>query len=400
MGTEFRRLVMKKSVRDVDVAAKRVLLRCDLNVPVQDGVITDDTRIVESLPTIRFLMGQGAKVILCSHRGRPKGAPSPDLSLAPVAARLSELLRCPVPMAQDCIGPAAEELSGALQPGQLCLLENVRFHPEEEQNDPAFARALASLADLYVNDAFGTAHRAHASTAGVADYLPAYCGFLIEKELYIMGGIMESPASPFAVVLGGNKISDKIKFLENLIDKADLLLIGGGMAFTFIRALGGNIGNSLCEQERLDFAMELLNLAKRKRVDIHLPVDVLCGRSPEDSLGQLFPADDIPEGLMGLDIGPKTIEVYAGLLEQARTILWNGPMGVFENPTFSLGTAAVAEAMALSSAVSVVGGGDTAGAVSRMGFSSRITHVSTGGGAALEFLEGRELPGIACLQNA
>ena len=390
---------MKKSIRDVQVAGKRVLMRCDFNVPVQDGVIGDDNRILESLPSIRYLMERGAKLILCSHLGRPKGGPEPNYSLAPVAQRLSELLNCPVPLAGDCIGEQAEAAVAVLQDGDVCLLENLRFHAEEEQNDPGFAKQLASLAELYVNDAFGTAHRAHASTAGVADYLPAVCGFLIEKELRVMGGILEAPEHPFVAVLGGNKVSDKIGVVENLIDKVDALVIGGGMAFTFLSAMGGSIGGSICETDYQSHAMEILNTARRKGVEVYLPSDVFCGASLKDETAEVYPADDIPADLLGLDIGPETILVFTEVLRGAKAVLWNGPMGVFENPAFAQGTRAVADALAQSEGVSVVGGGDTAAAARQFGFADRITHISTGGGASLEYLEGRTLPGIACLQD-
>jgi len=389
----------KKSVRDVDVSGLRVLVRCDFNVPLKGTAITDDNRIVEALPTIRYLLDAGARVVLCSHLGRPKGYDA-ALSLAPVAWRLGELLEMPVPLAADCVGDSAQSVVAALKNGQVCLLENLRFHPEEEAGDAEFSAQLASLADLYVNDAFGTAHRAHASTTVVADYLPAVSGFLIEKELYNLGGLLDNPAKPFVAVLGGNKISDKIGVIENLLGKVDALVIGGGMAFTFLEAMGANIGSSVCEREKLGLAIELLNRAKRNFVAVHLPEDVLCGAGVDDNTAQVAPADDIPEGMMGLDIGPQTVQRFTQVLAGAKTIFWNGPMGVFENPAFRLGTAAVAEALACSPAATVIGGGDSAAAAAQMGFADRITHISTGGGASLEYLEGIELPGIACLLDA
>ncbi len=391
---------MKKSVRDIDVAGKRVLVRCDFNVPIKDGVITDDSRIVKSLPTIRYLIDQGARVVLCSHRGRPKGEVNPKYSLAPVAVRLSELLGQTVDMAPDCVGEAAKQAADKLEPGQACLLENVRFHPEEEKNDPAFAKELAALGEIFVNDAFGTAHRAHASTAGVADYLPAVCGFLIEQELSAMGGILEAPQHPFVAMLGGAKVSDKIAVLENLLDKVDAMLIGGGMAYTFLYAAGGNVGLSMCDQSCLPVAMEILNKAKRLGVDLHLPVDAVCNTSVESAEApEVFPADEIPDDRMGLDIGPKTRELFEQALASAKTVIWNGPMGVFEDERYAAGTRSMVEALAKLDAVTVIGGGDSAAAATQMGYADRITHISTGGGASLEFLEGKDLPGIACLAD-
>ena len=391
---------MKKSVRDIDVAGKRVLVRCDFNVPIKDGVITDDSRIVKSLPTIRYLIDQGARVVLCSHRGRPKGEVNPKYSLAPVGVRLSELLGQTVDMAPDCVGEAAKQAADKLEPGQACLLENVRFHPEEEKNDPAFAKELAALGEIFVNDAFGTAHRAHASTAGVADYLPAVCGFLIEQELSAMGGILEAPQHPFVAMLGGAKVSDKIAVLENLLDKVDAMLIGGGMAYTFLYAAGGNVGLSMCDQSCLPVAMEILNKAKRLGVDLHLPVDAVCNTSVESAEApEVFPADEIPDDRMGLDIGPKTRELFEQALASAKTVIWNGPMGVFEDERYAAGTRSMVEALAKLDAVTVIGGGDSAAAATQMGYADRITHISTGGGASLEFLEGKDLPGIACLAD-
>ena len=390
----------KKTVRDIDPRGKRVLVRCDFNVPLDGAAITDEKRIVEALPTIRYLKEAGARVILCSHLGRPKGKADPKYSLAPVAARLGELLGCPVPLAADVTGESARSLADSLRDGEVMLLENVRFDPREEKNDPAFARELASLAELYVNDAFGTAHRAHASTAGVADYLPAVCGFLIEKELSFLGGALEEPARPFAAILGGAKVSDKIGVIRSLLAKVDSLLIGGGMAYTFIKAQGGQIGGSLCEEDKLDLAQELLAEAEEKGVRLLLPVDtVIADAFREDAATRVVPAGQIPDGWQGLDIGPETRALFAAEVKQAATVVWNGPMGVFEMKPFAAGTEAVAEAMAESGAVTIIGGGDSAAAAAQMGVADRIRHISTGGGASLEFLEGKVLPGIACLED-
>ncbi len=390
----------KKTVRDIDPRGKRVLVRCDFNVPLDGAAITDEKRIVEALPTIRYLKEAGARVILCSHLGRPKGKADPKYSLAPVAARLGELLGCPVPLAADVTGESARSLADSLRDGEVMLLENVRFDPREEKNDPAFARELASLAELYVNDAFGTAHRAHASTAGVADYLPAVCGFLIEKELSFLGGALEEPARPFAAILGGAKVSDKIGVIRSLLAKVDSLLIGGGMAYTFIKAQGGQIGGSLCEEDKLDLARELLAEAEEKGVRLLLPVDtVIADAFREDAATRVVPAGQIPDGWQGLDIGPETRALFAAEVKQAATVVWNGPMGVFEMKPFAAGTEAVAEAMAESGAVTIIGGGDSAAAAAQMGVADRIRHISTGGGASLEFLEGKVLPGIACLED-
>ena len=390
----------KKTVRDIDPRGKRVLVRCDFNVPLDGAAITDEKRIVEALPTIRYLKEAGARVILCSHLGRPKGKADPKYSLAPVAARLGELLGCPVPLAADVTGESARSLADSLRDGEVMLLENVRFDPREEKNDPAFARELASFTELYVNDAFGTAHRAHASTAGVADYLPAVCGFLIEKELSFLGGALEEPARPFAAILGGAKVSDKIGVIRSLLAKVDSLLIGGGMAYTFIKAQGGQIGGSLCEEDKLDLARELLAEAEEKGVRLLLPVDtVIADAFREDAATRVVPAGQIPDGWQGLDIGPETRALFAAEVKQAATVVWNGPMGVFEMKPFAAGTEAVAEAMAESGAVTIIGGGDSAAAAAQMGVADRIRHISTGGGASLEFLEGKVLPGIACLED-
>ncbi len=392
---------MKKTVRDIDVNGKRVSVRVDFNVPMEDGRITDDRRIRESLPTIRYLAERRAKVILSSHLGRPKGRVDESFRLTPVAAKLSELLGRPVPLLPDCVGPAVEAAIARMQPGEVVLLENLRFHPEEEANDQAFAAALARLADVYVNDAFGTAHRAHASTVGVAARLPAVAGLLMEKELRHLGQALEEPTRPFVAVLGGKKVSDKIGVIRHLLTRADSLLIGGAMAYTFLRAQGKEIGASLCETDRIGLAAELLEEAAKRRVPFRLPVDVVVAAAPEaGAKHKVVDAGAIPAGWMGVDIGPRTATEFAGVIVPAGTVLWNGPMGVFEIPAFAGGTRAVAEAMAKSKAVTVVGGGDTAAAVEEFGVADRMTHVSTGGGASLEFLEGRELPGIAVLQDA
>ncbi len=390
----------KKTVEDIDVKGKKVLVRCDFNVPLKDGVITDENRIVGALPTIQYLIGQGAKVILCSHMGRPKGEFNMKYSLAPVAERLSAKLGRKVELAADVIGPDAKAKAAALGEGDVLLLENVRFHAEEEKNDPAFAKELASMAEIYVNDAFGTAHRAHASTAGVADYLPAVCGYLIQKEISIMGKALADPARPFVAILGGAKVSDKIGVINNLIEKVDTLIIGGDMAYTFFRALGNSTGTSICEEDKLDLALELIKKAKDRGVNFLLPVDNIIGREyKEDTTFMRIYSDSIPDGWMGLDIGEKTQELFAKSIEGAGTVVWNGPMGVSEWENFASGTRAVARAVAESGAVSIIGGGDSAAAVEQLGFADKMTHISTGGGASLEFLEGLELPGIACLQD-
>lgn len=390
----------KKSVEDIDVSGKKVLVRCDFNVPLKDGVITDENRITGALPTINYLREHGAKVILCSHMGRPKGEFNMKYSLAPVAKRLSERLGVEVPLAADVIGEDAHAKAAALKDGDVMLLENVRFHKEEEKNDPEFSKALASLAEIYVNDAFGTAHRAHSSTAGVADYLPAVCGFLIQKEISIMGKALEDPKRPFVAILGGAKVSDKIGVINNLIEKVDTLIIGGGMAYTFFRALGNTTGTSICEEDKLDLATELMAKARAKGVNFLLPVDNVIGREyKEDTTFMRIYSDSIPDGWMGLDIGEKTQELYSKTIIGAGTVVWNGPMGVSEWENFASGTRAVAKAVAESGAVSIIGGGDSAAAVEQLGFGDKMTHISTGGGASLEFLEGLELPGIACLQD-
>ena len=389
----------KKTVKDIDVAGKKVLLRCDFNVP-QDkatGAITDDKRIVAALPTIRYLLEQNAAVIACSHLGKPKGEWKESLSLAPVAQHLSQLLGREVLFAKDIIGPDAQAKAAALQPGQIMLLENLRFDKGEEKNDPAFAKALADLAQIYVSDAFGTVHRAHASTAGVAAYLPAVSGFLIGKELDIMGKALENPQRPFVAVLGGAKVSDKINVINNLLEKADAIIIGGGMSYTFAKAQGHTICKSLLEEDKLDYAREMIAKAQAKGVKFLLPTDNLCAAEFSKDARPVLEGTDIPDALMGMDIGPRTIEAFSAAVKGAGTVVWNGPMGVFEFPAFAEGTKAMAKALAESGAITIVGGGDSAAAVEQLGFADRMTHISTGGGASLEFLEGKELPGVACL---
>ena len=391
----------KKTIEDVNVNGKRVLVRVDFNVPMDENKkITDENRILGALPTIRYLVEHQAKVVLCSHMGRPKGEFNMKYSLAPVAVRLSQLLGQEVKMCKDVIGEDAEKTVASLKEGEVCLLENLRFHKEEEKNDPEFAKKLAAFGEIYVNDAFGTAHRAHASTEGVTHYLPSVCGFLIEKELRIMGGALENPERPFLAILGGAKVSDKIGVINNLLEKVDVLIIGGGMAYTFQKAMGGHIGNSLCEDDKLDLAKELLARAAYKGKRIVLPVDNEAGNSfSNDCLHITVHAQEIPDGFEGLDIGPVTREIFAGEIARAKTIIWNGPVGVFEFPTFAAGTRAVAEAVAKNPGVTIIGGGDSAAAITQMGLADKVTHVSTGGGASLEFLEGIELPGIAALND-
>ena len=426
----------KKTVEDIDVAGKRVLVRCDFNVPMKDGVITDTKRIVGALPTIKYLSDHGAKVILCSHMGRPhnifndvvkldkkekkkiEALPAEEqeaaaakaleaakgdvkkFSLAPVAAELSKLLGKEVIMATDVIGPDAKAKAAALNDGDVMIIENIRFYAEETKNDPAFAKELASMADIYVNDAFGTAHRAHASTAGVADYLPAVCGYLIQKEISVMGGALQNPKRPFVAILGGAKVSDKIGVINNLIEKVDTLIIGGGMAYTFFKALGHEVGTSICEDDKVELAKEMMAKAEAKGVQFLIPIDnVVATEYSADSEWKIVDSDDIPGGWMGLDIGPKTRELFANAVAGAGTVVWNGPMGVSEWANFANGTIAVAKAVAESDAISIIGGGDSAAAVEKLGFADKMTHISTGGGASLEFLEGLELPGIACLNE-
>ena len=392
----------KKTVKDIDVKGKKVLLRCDFNVP-QDkatGAITDDKRIVAALPTIRYLLEQGAAVIACSHLGKPKGKSKESLSLAPVAVRLSGLLLDrEVIFAKDTASVrSTKSKAAALQPGEIMLLENLRFDKGEEKNDPAFAKALADLAEVYVSDAFGTVHRAHASTAGVAAYLPAVSGFLIGKELEIMGSALADPKRPLVAILGGAKVSSKIGVINNLLDIADTIIVGGGMTYTFIKAMGGSVGTSLLEADWLDYCKDMMAKAKEKGVKFLLPVDTLCAAEfSADAKPELVDTMHIPDDRMGMDIGPKTIEEFTNAVKGAGTVIWNGPMGVFEFPAFAEGTRAMAKVLAETDAITIVGGGDSAAAVSQLGFGDQMTHISTGGGASLEFLEGKELPGVACL---
>ena len=426
----------KKSVEDIDVAGKRVLVRCDFNVPLKDGVITSDKRIVEALPTIKYLLEKGAKVVLCSHMGKPhsiftegfgltkkekkkvEALPSEEqaaatekllkkalddkktLTLKPVADRLNELLGNKVTFAEDIIGPDAKAKVAALKEGEAVLIENVRFDARETKNGADFAKELASYADIFVNDAFGSAHRAHASTAGVADYLPAVCGYLIQKEIGVMGKALAEPARPFVAILGGAKVSDKIGVINNLLEKVDTLIIGGGMAYTFFKAAGHSVGTSLCEEDKIELANEMVAKAAAKVVNFMIPVDnVVATEYDENAEHKIVNSDDIPDGWMGLDIGPNTRELFANAIKGAGTVVWNGPMGVSEWKNFAAGTEAVAAAVADSGAISIIGGGDSAAAVEKLGFASRMTHISTGGGASLEFLEGKDLPGISCLLN-
>ena len=390
----------KKTIMDVDVAGKKILLRCDFNVP-QDkatGAITSDKRIVAALPTIRYLLERGAAVIACSHLGKPKGQWKESLTLAPVAERLSRLLGQEVIFAKDIVGEDAKSKAAALQGGQIMLLENLRFDPREEKNDPSFAKELASMAELYVSDAFGTVHRAHASTAGVAAFLPAVSGLLVARELEVMGGALDNPKRPFVAVLGGAKVSDKINVINNLLDKADTVIIGGGMAYTFAKAQGGSIGKSLCEDDKLDYARQMIAKAQEKGVKLLLPTDTVAADDfSNDAHRQVVSTMTIPDGWEGMDIGPDTIAAFCAAVKGAGTVVWNGPMGVFEFDNFAAGTRAMAQALADSGAVTIVGGGDSAAAVEQLGFADKITHISTGGGASLEFLEGKELPGVACL---
>ena len=389
----------KKTVRDIDVAGKKVLLRADLNVPLENGLVTDDTRIKESLPTIRYLMEQGAKVIVCSHLGRPKGI-DPELSLAPVAGRMSNLLGEEVLFADDCVGPDAEQAVYSMG-HHVLLLENLRFHPAEEKNGPGFAEELASLADIFVNDAFGAAHRAHASTEGVTHFLPSVAGFLMEKEVRYLSALVADPPKPFAAVVGGAKVSSKIPAIEHLLPKIDMLLVGGGMANTFLKATGIDVQMSLVEDEHVDAAKGILERAKAAGVAVHLPVDVIAAsKFAEDAEALTRRVREIPRGYMVLDIGPETVKAYSEALKKAKAVVWNGPMGVFEMKEFSNGSFALARAIANLDATTVVGGGETAAVVAQAGLQTRFTHVSTGGGASLEMLEGRELPGVAALQDA
>lgn len=392
----------KKTIEDIDVKGKKVLARCDFNVPLKDGKITNDKRIVAALPTIKYLMEHGAKVILCSHLGRPKGEYKPEFSLAPVAKRLSEYLGVEVKLAEDAevVGPNAKAMAAELKDGEVMLLENVRYRAEETKNEENFSKELASLADIFVNDAFGTAHRAHCSTTGVAAYLPAVCGYLIQKEIKFMGGALANPKRPLVAILGGAKVSDKIGVIENLIDKCDTIIIGGGMAYTFMKYLGHNIGTSLLEADWVEKAGEMMKKAEDKGVKFLIPVDNKVGKEyDENTEAKVVSSDDIPDGWMGLDIGPKTQEVFADAIKGAGTVIWNGPMGVSEWDNFAAGTISVAKAVADSGAISIIGGGDSVAAVTKLGFADKMSHISTGGGASLEFLEGKDLPGICALQD-
>jgi phosphoglycerate kinase len=392
----------KKTIEDIDVNGKRVFARCDFNVPLDaNGSITDDKRIRESIPTIKYLIDHNAKVVLSSHLGRPKGEFNVKYSLAPVAERLTKLLGTKVEIAKDVIGEDAKAKRAALKNGEVILLENVRFHKEEEKNDPAFAKELALDAEVFVNDAFGTAHRAHASTEGVSHFIPvSVCGYLIQKEICVMGKALNDPKRPFVAILGGAKVSDKIGVINNLIDKVDTLIIGGGMAYTFMKVLGHKIGGSICEEDKIGLARELMAKAKAKGVDFLIPDDNRVGdKYDPDCSSKVVDSDEIPDGWMGLDIGPATEKKFAKALEGAGTVVWNGPMGVSEWDKFASGTRAVATAVANSGAISIIGGGDSAAAVEKLGFADKMTHISTGGGASLEFLEGLSLPGIACLND-
>lgn len=392
----------KKTIEDIDVKGKKVLARCDFNVPLKDGVITNDKRIVAALPTIKYLMENGAKVILCSHLGRPKGEYKPEFSLAPVAAKLSEYLGTEVKLAEDenVVGENAKAMAADLKDGEVMLLENVRYRKEETKNEENFSKELASLADIFVNDAFGTAHRAHCSTTGVASYLPAVCGYLIQKEIKFMGGALADPKRPLVAILGGAKVSDKIGVISNLIEKCDTIIIGGGMAYTFMKYLGHNIGDSLLEADWVEKAGEMMNAAKDKGVKFLIPVDNKVGKEyDENTEFKTVNSDEIPDGWMGLDIGPETEKMFAEAIKGAGTVIWNGPMGVSEWDNFASGTITVAKAVAESGAISVIGGGDSVAAVTKLGFADKMSHISTGGGASLEFLEGKDLPGICALAD-
>ena len=396
-------MLNKKTVDDLNVKGKRVLVRCDFNVPVKDGVITDDNRITASLPTIRKLMNDGAKVILCSHMGKPKGEVKPELSLAPVAERLSEKLGVEVKFAKDdnVVGENAKAAVEAMKDGDVILLENTRFRKEETKNEDNFSKELASLADIYVDDAFGSSHRAHCSTVGVTKYVAeSAVGYLMEKEIEYLGNAVENPVRPFAAILGGAKVSDKIDVINNLLEKVDILIIGGGMAYTFIKALGGTVGNSLLEEDKVEYAKEMIFKASQKGVKFLLPIDtVIVKEFKNDALSDIVPTGLIPDGWMGVDIGPETRSLFTEALKDAKTVVWNGPMGVFEFPNFAKGTEAIAEALAHIDGTTIIGGGDSAAAVNQLGYGDRMSHISTGGGASLEFLEGKELPGVAAVQD-
>ena len=393
---------MKKTVKDIDVSGKRVLVRCDFNVPMKDGRITDDIRITSALPTVKYLMDNDARVILMSHMGRPKGEAKPEFSLKPVADRLSQLLGKDVIFAASdaVVDENVKKTADALLPGQVMLLENVRYRAEETKNQEPFTGQLASLGEIFVNDAFGTAHRAHCSTAGLAGYMPSVSGFLIEKEVKFLGDALENPQRPFVAIMGGAKVGDKIPVIENLIKKVDSLIIGGGMSYTFFKAMGYEIGTSILDEESIGLAKELMEKAEDAGVELLLPVDTVCSKTfDNESEKGVFDRDKIPADMMGMDIGPKTVELYREAIAKAKTVVWNGPAGVFEMPNFAEGTRAIAEALAASEAVTIIGGGDSAAAVEQFGYADKMTHISTGGGASLEFLEGKELPGIACLEE-
>lgn len=393
----------KKSIEDIDVKGKKVLVRCDFNVPLNEGKITDENRLVGALPTIKYLMEKGAKIILCSHMGKPKGEPKKELSLLPVAKRLSEMLNKEVIFADDnnVVGENAKKAVKDMKDGDVVLLQNTRYRKEETKNEEVFSKELASLADLFVNDAFGTAHRAHCSTVGVTNYLKeAACGYLIQKELKFLGNAVEKPERPFVAILGGAKVSDKINVINNLLDKVDTLIIGGGMGYTFLKSQGYTVGDSLLEEDKVEYAKEMINKAKEKGVNLLLPVDItIADRFDKDAKPIITEDQNVGEGYMGLDIGPKTAKMYSDAIKSAKTVIWNGPMGVFEFKNFANGTIEVAKAMADSDAVTIIGGGDSAAAVNILGFGDKMTHISTGGGASLEFLEGKELPGIAALND-
>ena len=391
----------KKTVKDIDLKGKRVFVRCDFNVPMDENQnITDNTRIVAALPTIKYLLEQNCKIILASHLGRPKGEFKPEFSLKPVAKELSKLLNKEVIMAKDVIGEETIQKALDLKEGEIMLLENVRFHKEETDNDPEFAKKLASMAEVFVNDAFGTAHRAHASTTGIADYLPAVSGFLIEKELKFLGNAVNNPERPFVAILGGAKVSDKIGVIDSLLEKVDTLMIGGGMAYTFFKAQGYEVGNSICEVDKLDLAKSAMEKAKQKGVKLLLPVDTKVGKEfKEDTESKIVKWTEIPADWEGFDIGPETIKMFTDELKTAKTVVWNGPLGLFEFDQFAIGTNAIAKALAELDATTIIGGGDSAAAVKKAGLEDKMTHISTGGGASLEFLEGKKLPGIECLQD-
>ena len=388
------------TIKEADLKGKRVLIRVDFNVPLKNGVVTDNTRIKAALPTVQYILEQGASLVVMSHFGRPKGQKNPDFSMAPIAKEFEKLLGKPVKLASDVIGPEVETEVKALQPGEVLLLENVRFYKEEEANDPEFAKTLASYGDIYCNDAFGTAHRAHASTEGVSHYLPSYAGFLIEKEVKFMAPLLENPEKPFVAIIGGSKVSSKITVLESLVKTCDTIVIGGGMAYTFLSVLGNKIGKSLFEPDYVDTAKAFLEKAKEKGVKVILPVDNVCAKEfSENAEPILVESDNISDDLMGMDIGPKTVALITDALKDAKSVVWNGPMGVFEFDAFAKGTEAVAKALAASNATTVVGGGDSVAAINKFGLASKISHVSTGGGASLEFLEGKTLPGIKALEK-